>query len=47
VKSVGISLSGGGSRGVAHVGILKALEEAGIKISKVTGTSAGAIVGAF
>ena len=45
MKKVGISLSGGGSRGIVHIGILKALEEAGIQISMVTGTSAGAIVG--
>lgn len=47
MKKVGISLSGGGSRGIVHIGILKALDEAGIKISIVTGTSAGAIVGAL
>lgn len=47
MKKVGISLSGGGSRGIVHIGILKAIDEAGIKISMVTGTSAGAIVGAF
>lgn len=47
MKKVGISLSGGGSRGIAHIGILKAIDEAGIKISMITGTSAGAIVGAF
>jgi NTE family protein len=44
---VGIALSGGGSRGIMHIGILKAIDEAGIKLSMVTGTSAGAIVGAF
>jgi len=47
MKKVGISLSGGGSRGIVHIGILKAIDEAGIKLSMVTGTSAGAIVGAF
>jgi len=47
MKKIGISLSGGGSRGIAHIGILKAIDEAGIKISMITGTSAGAIVGAF
>ena len=47
MKKVGLALSGGGSRGIVHIGILKALDEAGIKISMVTGTSAGAIVGAF
>lgn len=47
MKNIGISLSGGGSRGIVHIGILKAIEEAGIEISMVTGTSAGAIVGLF
>lgn len=47
MKKVGIALSGGGSRGIMHIGILKAIDEAGIKISMVTGASAGAIVGAF
>lgn len=44
---VGIVLSGGGARGIAHLGIMKALEEFGIKISVISGTSAGAIAGAF
>lgn len=47
MKKTGIALSGGGARGLAHIGILKALDEAGIKISMVSGTSAGAIVGLF
>lgn len=47
MKKIGIALAGGGSRGIAHSGILKAIDEAGIKIDMVTGTSAGAIVGAF
>lgn len=47
MKKLGIALSGGGSRGIVHIGILKALDESGLKISMVTGTSAGAIVGAF
>ncbi len=47
MKKIGISLSGGGSRGIVHIGILKAIDEAGIEISMITGTSAGAIVGAF
>ena len=38
-------LAGGGAKGVAHVGVLKVLEEAGIKVDIVTGTSIGAIVG--
>jgi NTE family protein len=44
---IGLVLSGGGARGIAHLGILKALEEFGIKPSIISGTSAGAIAGAF
>ncbi len=43
----GIVLSGGGIRGIAHFGVLKALQEKDIKISMITGTSAGAIAGAL
>ena len=46
-KTVGIVLSGGGARGIGHLGTLKVLEECGIKPSIISGTSAGAIVGAF
>lgn len=46
-NTVGIVLSGGGARGIGHLGILKVLEECGIKPSVISGTSAGAIVGAF
>ena len=42
---IGLALSGGGARGIAHVGVLKALEEMRIPIHCVTGTSMGAIVG--
>ena len=42
---IGLALSGGGARGLAHVGVLKVLEEMRIPISCVTGTSIGAIVG--
>ena len=45
--SIGLVLSGGGVRGVAHIGVLKALEEKGISITHIAGTSAGAIVGAL
>ncbi|RZJ51961.1 MAG: patatin-like phospholipase family protein, partial [Flavobacterium sp.] len=38
-------LSGGGAKGLAHIGVLKVLEEAGVEISYVGGTSMGAIVG--
>jgi len=43
---IGLALSGGGARGIAHVGVLKVLEEMRVPISCVTGTSMGAIVGA-
>lgn len=38
-------LGGGGAKGVAHIGVLKVLEEAGIPIDYIAGTSMGAIVG--
>jgi NTE family protein len=44
---LGVVMSGGGARGVAHIGVLKALEEMGVQFSMVSGTSAGAIVGAL
>jgi len=44
---VGLALSGGGARGGAHVGVLKALEEMNIPIDYIAGTSMGAIVGGF
>ena len=42
---IGLALSGGGARGIAHIGILKALEEAGIPIHMIAGVSMGSIVG--
>lgn len=42
---VGLVLGGGGAKGAAHVGVLKAIEEAGISIDFIAGTSIGAIVG--
>ena len=45
--NVGLALSGGGVRGISHLGVLKALNEAGIFPNKVSGSSAGAIVGAM
>jgi len=42
---VGLVLSGGGAKGFAHVGVLKVLEKAGIRIDYIAGTSMGAIVG--
>jgi len=44
---IGIALSGGGARGIAHLGVLKALEENGIHLDIISGTSAGAIIGGF
>ena len=44
-KKVAVVLGGGGAKGVAHIGVLRVLEEAGIPIDIVTGTSMGAIVG--
>jgi NTE family protein len=46
-QRVGLVLSGGGASGFAHIGVLKALEENGIPIDYITGTSAGALVGAL
>lgn len=43
----GIALSGGGARGIAHIGVLDALEKYGIKPQIISGTSMGAIVGVF
>jgi NTE family protein len=42
---IGLALSGGGARGIAHIGVLKVLDEMRIPIHCVTGTSMGAIVG--
>jgi len=44
-QSVGLVLSGGGAKGIAHIGVIRALEDNGIPIDYVTGTSMGAIVG--
>lgn len=45
IYKVGIVLSGGGARGFAHAGFLKAMDELGIKANIISGTSAGAIAG--
>ena len=42
---IGLTLSGGGAKGLAHIGILKAIDSAGLKIDYITGTSMGAIIG--
>ena len=44
-RRIGLVLSGGGARGLAHVGVLKALERAHVRIDAIAGTSMGAIVG--
>lgn len=46
-SNIGIVLSGGGMRGVSHIGVLRALKRMGIEPDFVSGTSAGAIVGAL
>jgi NTE family protein len=45
--TTGLVLSGGGARGIAHLGVIKGLQEKGVVIHRVSGTSAGAIVGAL
>jgi NTE family protein len=45
-RSVGLVLSGGGARGFAHIGVVRALREAGMRLDFVGGTSIGAIIGA-
>jgi len=42
---IGLTLSGGGAKGLAHIGILKAIDSAGLKIDYITGTSIGAVFG--
>ncbi|KAI9845568.1 MAG: phosphatidylcholine and lysophosphatidylcholine phospholipase [Sclerophora amabilis] len=46
-KSVGLVLGGGGARGIAHVGVIRALEESGIPIDIIGGTSIGSFIGAL
>ncbi len=46
-KALGLVLSGGGAKGFAHIGVYRALEEAGISVDLVGGTSIGAIMGAL
>jgi len=45
-KKIGVALSGGGARGLSHIGVLEVLDDIGVKISAVSGCSMGAIVGA-
>jgi len=44
---IGLVLSGGGARGISHIGVMKALEELGVPIHCISGTSVGAIIGAL
>ena len=44
---IGLTLSGGGAKGLAHIGILQAIDSAGLKIDYITGTSMGSIMGAM
>jgi len=46
IPAIGIALGGGFARGIAHIGVLKVLEEEGIPVRLVTGTSVGALIGA-
>ncbi|MFH1857115.1 MAG: patatin-like phospholipase family protein [Candidatus Omnitrophota bacterium] len=43
---IGLALGGGGTRGMAHIGVLEVLEKSGLKIDMISGTSMGAIIGA-
>lgn len=43
--TIGLVLAGGGAKGIAHVGVIKVLEEAGVQVDVIAGTSMGAIVG--
>ena len=45
--SLGLALSGGGAKGAAHIGVIKALEEENIKIDYISGTSSGSIIAAL
>jgi len=46
MPAIGIALGGGFARGIAHIGVLKVLEEEGIPVSMIAGTSVGALIGA-
>jgi NTE family protein len=46
-RKIGIALSGGGARGLAHIGVLQVLENLGVEIKGVSGSSMGAVVGAI
>lgn len=44
---LGLALGGGGARGLAHIGVLKVLEEEGLRVSAIAGTSMGGLIGAY
>jgi NTE family protein len=44
---IGLTLSGGGAKGLSHIGILKAIDSAGLKIDYITGTSMGSVMGSL
>lgn len=44
---IGVTLSGGGAKGLAHIGILEAIDSAGLRVDCITGTSMGSIVGSL
>ncbi|MEQ1856769.1 MAG: patatin-like phospholipase family protein [Longimicrobiales bacterium] len=46
-RTVGLALSGGSAKGIAHVGVLRALERLGVRVDVVAGTSMGGVVGAM
>ena len=46
IPSIGVALGGGFARGIAHIGVLKVLEEEGIPVRLIAGTSVGALIGA-
>ena len=46
-QKVGLVLSGGGAKGLAHVGVLKTLDSLGVRVDYIAGTSMGAVVGAL
>lgn len=46
-RTVGLALGGGGARGLAHLGVLKGLAEAGVTFDRMAGTSVGAVIAAF
>jgi len=45
--SIGLALSGGGAKGMAHIGVIEALKDYGIKIDYIAGTSSGSIIAAL